>query len=220
MCDRWPFPACQRWEGEKQREYLTHTRKHTSRASDAFPTALLSALWLWLADCWVMVECEQKENRQFTHTHTHTSMPNLRCTDKVIISTTQMQGRILFLCCGHRMQIFNMHRIYRWPQGWSLMSNMYTRSYIHRNTYTRIFMQHSLPVHVRIEKRERKRELEMRLWYWSSSYFYSFIFIMKCFDRFSPLKRIELLKCPNICDVKYALSVFFPLSHSDFLRKL
>ncbi len=157
MCDRWPFPACQRWEGEKQREYLTHTPKHTSRASDAFPTALLSDLWLWLADCWVMVECEH------THTHTHTHIDaKSQIHSKVIISMTQIQDRILilFLYYGHCMQIFNMHRIYRWPQGWSFMSNMHM--FIHPQKHTHIYIYKYAALRsvsaTRRQRRERERE--------------------------------------------------------------
>ncbi len=196
MCDRWPFPACQRWEGEKQREYLTHTPKHTSRASDVFPTALLSDLWLWLADCWVMVECEH------THTHTHThrcqiSDPQTRSSSAWHRFKTEYS---YYFCIMDTVCKFSICIEFIDDLKAEVSCQTCICSYIHRNTHTYIYKYAALRSvsATRRQKKERERELEMRLWYWSSSYFYSFIFIMKCFDRFSPLKHIELLKCPNI----------------------
>lgn len=132
MCDWWPFPACQRRGGKD----LTHTQKHTSRASR-------SLCCQGYGYGWVIVEWWWSVNRRWRRktANTHTLSPlNIDAkseiyTNKVIINTDARQNSTYYFFSMDTVCIVYVDDLKAVKQTHFCM---HPSSYVHRNTHAEL----------------------------------------------------------------------------------
>lgn len=135
MCDRWPFPACQRRGGEK----ISHILKNTLPEHPDHSAVRFTVMVGWLLSeggVWTDVT---KKNRQ--HTHTHTLSPlNIDAkseiyTNKVIINTDARQNSTYYFFSMDTVCIEYVDDLKAVTQTHTCM---HPSSYVHRNTHAEL----------------------------------------------------------------------------------